>query len=156
MGLKSLGQENIDLLTSIGFTVRSTGELCLADGEEVCDRNFDQLETMAGRVSNIRYMANAMDLYDRISQPAPAVRGGRQQFEHLLNFIPNLALIYFALRRLQRQNNLPALRSGLSLLLAFEKQQISAEDVLSILWPHGHNSIRGLLRQAAPEIGAQV
>src|SRR3546814_7958576 len=65
-----------------------------------------------------------------------------QQFDHLIKHFPVTALIYFYLRRFQRAGEFARLRTGLSLLIAFERQEITSEDILVALCPDGQSQDR--------------
>lgn len=97
-------------------------------------RQIDRLRHLSGRMSNIAYMARAMDQYDGI-QGTEGSTAGDKQFEHLFTIDEGgLALIYFALRRLQRAGEVDLLRHGLALLMAYEDGVISISDALSAIW----------------------
>ena len=131
---------DFELLTSIGFTVTTTcgvPEVRFPDGSVVPDRALERARQMSGRLSNLAYMARSMDRYDRVDRPAAGSAPGDMQFEHLLAQQPAGALIYFALRRLQRAGDIAMLRQGLAILLAYDHGELMAEDAVAALWPDG-------------------
>lgn len=131
-------QETIERLKSIGFKSRDDVTLLLPDGQPISGMATVEFDKMGGRVSNIGYMARAMDHYDGVTSPADGTPQGDRQFEHLLSRFPTSAMVYFALRRRQRNGDLAGLRTGLALLLAFEQDLITPHDILAALWPDGH------------------
>lgn len=105
-------------------------------------RSHDRLREMNGRMSNIAYMARAIDELDGVAHRGPErddAVGGREQLIHMLGTdMPELrmtGLLYVALRRLQRTDSLSALRTGLVILLAHDNGEISGRDALSAVWP---------------------
>src|SRR3546814_16544889 len=85
-------------------------------------------------MSNIAYMARIMDQYDGVLGTEGTIAGDKQ-FEHLLTIEKGgMALIYFALRRLQRAGEIDALRHGLALLMAYEDGVLSHVDALVMIW----------------------
>lgn len=142
--------EHADHLATIGFvcdTVGGRDVIYKPDGTTVSlPAHVDRIRHMGGRLDNVRYMARAMDRYDGI-EGTPGTVEGDEQFEHLIRGghgrrrdldqeLRGAGLIYFALRRHQRAGNLPELRRGLVLLMAFEDGQIALDDVLGAVWDH--------------------
>jgi hypothetical protein len=140
-----------DALLTVGFSYHPEKGLCFPDGTSVRPKAMERLRHWAGRLNNLAYMANAMDLYDGVENPAPAVSGGKSQFDHLLEMFPAAALIYFALRRLQRAGHLVALRQGLNVLIAFDHDEMTASDAVSALWPVGAEHPAALAALPAPQ-----
>lgn len=153
MTAQTFDRDTFECLQSIGFLSSDGTTLFMPNGEAISP-NFVRLETIAGRASNLRYMREAMDRYDGVDQPASGTPQGDQQFDHLIKHFPVTALIYFYLRRFQRAGEFSRLRSGLSLLIAYERQEITSEDILFALCPDGQSqaTARLLLPQPMPQI----
>ena len=123
-------------------------------------RSQERIERMghiAGRLSNVRYMANAIDAMDGIpeEQRAPAVQNGDKQLRHMLgNAIPELNLggrCYVALRRAEREGDMAALRTGLVMMVSADNREIGYADVLAGLKQDGLP-----LREVSKETGVQT
>lgn len=135
---KGMKMDRFEHLPSLGFAVTSTNDgikITFPDGTKAQPCAYDRLRQLSGRMDNLRYMARAMDHYDNVENPPEGSAQGDKQFEHLLTHHQAAALIYFALRRLQRAGNLAELRRGLTLLLAYDHGELSATDALTALWP---------------------
>lgn len=105
-------------------------------------RSHDRLREMNGRLSNISYMAHAIDELDGVAHRGPEhgdAESGRAQLISMLDTdMPErrmTGLLYVALRRLQRIGNISGLRTGLVILLAHDRGEISGRDALSAVWP---------------------
>ena len=137
MSAQPFDRDTFECLQSIGFISHDGTTLLTPSGEAISSHNVIRLETIGGRASNLRYMRRAMDRYDGVDAPASGTPQGDQQFDHLIKHWPVTALIYFALRRLQRDGEFSRLRTGLALLISYERQEITADDILAALWPNG-------------------
>lgn len=143
-------------LTAIGFFHDEQKGLCFPDGTPVRAKAMARLDQLGGRLNNIRYMASVMDEIDGALNPASSVPGGRRQFEHLVKNLPAAALIYFAPRRLQRAGDIAALRQGLTILLAFDHDEICAADAVAALWPAGAEKPYGLPALPRPALALEA
>lgn len=103
-------------------------------GNNIREKAFlDQLE---GRLSNIAYMAHAIDIFDTASSCVARNPAGGQQFAHLMNPKRDLVwtgFLYVALRRFEREGRLDLLRAGLGLLIAVEKGIASGRDAVQAM-----------------------
>jgi hypothetical protein len=107
------------------------------------EERIDRMRHIAGRLSNVRYMANAIDAMDGIPEGlrAPAVQNGDKQLRHMLgNGIPELNMggrCYVALRRAEREGDMAALRTGLVMMVTADNREIGYADVLTALKQDG-------------------
>jgi len=110
-------------------------------------RSSDTVELMghiAGRLNNVEYMANAIDEADGIpaANRAPAISGGRRQYEHLMTDrmtgMKNAAMCYNALRQAQREKDEAGLRTGLAMMVLADNGAIGYHDVLAAMGRDGH------------------
>lgn len=98
---------------------------------------------IAGRLNNVEYMANAIDEADGIppERRARLVRGGREQYEHLLSDdVPGLlgaAKCYNAIRQAQREDDEVGVRTGIALLAMADHGMIGHKDVLAAMGRDG-------------------
>lgn len=122
-------------LFDIGYSNDNKGNYLDPEGEIIPSFRLANLKPFASVLSNIRYMARAIDRYDGIEDPAPGTLEGDQQFDHLLRTDPSQAISYFALRRLQRANDLSGIRRGIVIMRAFERQELLEADLKGNLWP---------------------
>ena len=101
------------------------------------------MEHIAGRYSNIAYMAGEIDRRDGVppDQRAPMSAPGAQQFNHLESSFSNQQLgidkCYVALRRLQREGEHEKLKAGVALLVLADKGVIGHADVLAAVGNDG-------------------
>lgn len=140
-----------DYLPSIGFTMTPKGR-AFPSGKIVPNHALKRLASMNGRLSNIEYMARAMDRLDNVADPAPGTSAGDRQFAHLVEHHPTAALLYFALRRLQRNGDVDGLRRGLTVLLAYDHDEMDSEDAIAMLWPEGSHPPAAIPALAAPSL----
>lgn len=127
--------ERVGRLREIGFEPRSD----VVRGEAAIDR----MNHIAGRLSNVQYMANAIDAADGIPEAdrARAVPGGARQFAHLMEADGSdrgaMGRCYVALRRAQRDGDHDRVRVGLVMLVAADMKEIGHSDVLRALGDEG-------------------
>lgn len=106
---------------------------------------------IAGRLDNVRYMANAIDEADGIppANRAPSVRGGKQQYDHLMTDrmagMKGTALCYNALRQAQREGDHAGLRTGLAMIVLADQGVIGHQDVLAAM---GRDGLTVSMREA--------
>ena len=106
---------------------------------------------IAGRLNNVQYMANAIDEADGIppANRAPSVRGGKQQYEHLMSDrmagMRGTALCYNALRQAQREGDQAGLRTGLAMIVLADQGVIGHQDVLAAM---GRDGLTATMREA--------
>lgn len=103
-------------------------------GGSIQDDIADRLE---GRLSNVRYMAHAMDIFDTGQSHEPYDHSGSRQFDHLMSK-PGLqwtGYLYVAIRRAQRERRLLDVQRGLALLLAMEQGIIEGRAAVSAAAP---------------------
>lgn len=128
---------DINHLIPLGYSILE-GKILNPEGHKVPPTGAARLLQMNGRLNNIAYMANAIDTLDNVAQPAAEVPGGNSQFLHLLTFQGGAsAIIYFALRRIQRAGDRQALLIGLSILLAYDHREIEAITAVRHFFPSG-------------------
>jgi hypothetical protein len=160
-----------DNLIAIGYTMgeRHDGPAPVAPGNDVVGGKWSRTVSstsdqrmghMNGRLSNLAYMAKAIDEYDGVVYGGPDREDfaqGKQQFDHLMSRsgLKGIGLTYMALRRIQRAGNLVALRVGLTILLALDHDEISASDALAALDPSllASQDAQGMTALIAPTIG---
>ena len=117
---------------------------CLAAGIVVTEATpkslLGRFDLYEGRLSNVAYMAHAIDAADGIDGgPATAHQAqGRLQIAHLLSWDGGSAhghvgLLYVALRRLQRAGDLQRMRAGLALLVAVDTRELDGTAALAAL-----------------------
>lgn len=124
---------------------------------------------IAGRLSNVEYMANAIDEADGIppAHRARLIKGGHEQYQHLLSDrMPGMqgaAMCYNALRQAQRENDEVGLRTGIAMLAMADHGMVGYKDVLDAMGRDGETvrsrsrvienasieRVGGLLTQAA-------
>ena len=127
--------ERVGRLREIGFEPRSD----VVRGEVAIDR----MNHIAGCLSNVQYMANAIDAADGIpeAERARSVPGGARQFAHLMEGDGkdrgDMGRCYVALRRAQRAGDHDRVRVGLVMLVAADKDEIGHSDVLRALGDDG-------------------
>lgn len=82
---------------------------------------FEEVERLCGLISNVSYMASAIDFADDASEEIDkSSMKGKHQFEHLLSrghLVPT-GLLYFALRRYERRGDFMKARAVLQMLAA--------------------------------------
>ncbi len=82
---------------------------------------FEEVERLCGLLSNVSYMAEAIDFADDASEEIEKSGiKGKMQFEHLLSrghLVPT-GLLYFALRRFERRGDFMKARAVLQMLAA--------------------------------------
>ena len=104
---------------------------------------MDRMNHIAGRLSNIQYMANAIDAADGVpeAERARGVAGGARQFAHLMESDRrdgrDMGRCYVALRRAQRAGDHDRVRIGLVMLVAADRDEIGHSDVLRALGDDG-------------------
>ncbi len=86
----------------------------------------DFMREVVGRVSNVAYMANAIDEADGVPREnrAPASNGGHRQFKHLIEGdagVHPIGLAYVALRRAQRRGDDDMFRAGLLMMVVADR-----------------------------------
>jgi hypothetical protein len=122
-------------LRSIGFEPDAT----IARSDE----RINRMEHIAGRLSNVAYMAHAIDAADGIApvDRAPSVAGGQRQFDHMMDGgqkgIVESGRCYVALRRAQREGDHDRVRTGLVLMVAADNGEIGYKDVLKAIGDDG-------------------
>lgn len=132
-----MDRDQVARLETIGFVRDEDARLGLRlpDGEVVGAASEDRLQHMSGRLANVDLMAAAIDALDGVSDPSTRKGpGGERQFLHLVDRVPDLALCYLALRRLQRTGDVAGLRRGLVALLAHDFGELTGEDAVAMLW----------------------
>tara|TARA_B100000929_G_scaffold130776_1_gene103529 strand:+ start:1790 stop:2278 length:489 start_codon:yes stop_codon:yes gene_type:complete len=100
-------------------------------------RDPDLLDKLEGRLSNVDYMAHAIDIFDTARSNVPGTPAGNEQFAHLMRR-ENLVwhgLLYVALRRFQREGRNDALRAGLAMLISTERGIIAGRDAVQAMAP---------------------
>lgn len=100
-------------------------------------RDPELLDKLEGRLSNVDYMAHAMDIFDIAQSNVPGTNAGNQQFAHLMSrehFVWH-GLLYVALRRFQREGRQDALRAGLAMLISTEQGIIAGRDAVQAMAP---------------------
>ena len=135
--------KDIERLAAIGFKMLPGGSrprLALADGTAVREERLERFAAIAGRLSNVAYMARAVDRLDGVAEPAPGTSDGDRQFAHLVAVGRStagdhpVALIYVALRRLERAGDFARLRAGLAILLAFDDGELCGAVAVDAVW----------------------
>lgn len=124
-------------LAAAGYVFKN-GEVS-APGENGTIKDYSLLTKMEGRLSNIAYMAHAIDIFDTAQSNVAPNKDGTQQFAHLMNYERDLfwtGYIYVALRRFQREERNDLLRTGIGLLLAYEQGIMSGRDAVQALAPN--------------------
>ena len=127
--------ERVARLREIGFDPPSD----VVRGEAAIDR----MNHISGRLSNVQYMANAIDAADGIPEAdrARGVAGGARQFAHLMESDRrdggDMGRCYVALRRAQRAGDHDRVRVGLVMLVAADRDEIGHSDVLRALGDDG-------------------
>jgi hypothetical protein len=127
--------ERVARLREIGFDPPSD----VVRGEGAIDR----MNHIAGRLSNVQYMANAIDAADGIpeAERARGVAGGARQFAHLMESDRrdggDMGRCYVALRRAQRAGDHDRVRIGLVMLVSADRDEIGHSDVLRALGDDG-------------------
>lgn len=89
---------------------------------------FEEVERLCGLLSNVSYMAEAIDFADDASEEIDKSGiKGKHQFEHLLSrghLVPT-GLLYFALRRYERRGDFMKARAVLQMLAASDSSDIA-------------------------------
>lgn len=98
---------------------------------------FEDVRHMCGRLDNIDYMAPAIDMFDGAITKLPGgqrAENGYTQLHHLFSIDRGAAaMFYVALRRFQRAGDLPRLRAGLALLIAYDRHHLDGRDAVALL-----------------------
>lgn len=138
---------NTSTLEMLGYTAVLEGERIVAicrPGtnpkmiEEGSER-FTDIEHMCGRLSNLHYMAAAIDKAEHLIDEIPATdydRSGEKQFQYLMSQ-PHLmatGLIYIALRGFQRTGDIPRMRAALTLLIEHERHGLDGRDAVALIF----------------------
>ena len=132
-----LSAKDIPNLLSIGYILKNN-TLALPGGHAGdAIKEPSVIKILEGRLSNVAYMARAIDIFDQAEEKAEGTMMGKKQFDHLMNQdrLRSAAHVYIGLRRAQRTSNMQMLRIGLSLLVAAEKGLMTMQDVARLLTP---------------------
>ncbi len=127
---------NAHLLNTAGYRVISEQggtitAIAREDERTIIKKNsevFEEVERLCGLLSNVSYMASAIDFADDASEEIEkSSMKGKHQFEHLLShghLVPT-GLLYLALRRYERRGDFMKARAVLQMLAASDSSDIA-------------------------------